>query len=1324
MSYIQDLTNLNDISFDKILRIANNNVPRSKRSAPWIGLEHGVKLLTNDDELAQYLSAYGPMHREKIVAALDTIQRPADFFTKKITIVDWGCGQGLATICFFDYLHTLGFPINISKVVLVEPSTPAISRACAHVSKYINSNLIQPINKYINDVKPLDLSHDAQTLTIHFFSNILDITSVDICALSGLIKTTFLGEQLLFCVGPQNIGASRIADFAHQFDIPEDDLIGESNGRLSTRGTISMMVFHIKSIIIEVIKVEYYRHQRTDLSNDTALSRILSTMSPSSSLSGKAMQFYRASVALERMKSTDIKPDSLYYYPCALDQTDSQKINIDIQDNPEFEQVFLRNSNRNLTKWPKHLNIGLSIIYDDIVYRLFEYVYPFEDLKDIDISSQYITVSLSMFTISSDVADKLELTEDVSDAILAAIQDNSATLSSVKSILVDAIGQGITFFDKLSLALTAEAPALAQINSELRDLDSRIDSVFLSSFLSGRIVNNKVDDTTEDEIINIVDMDDSQRHAIKTALNSKISVITGPPGTGKTQMIVNLLSNALFKGKSVLVASKNNKAVDNIKDRFDALDDYQYLVRFGSKDAVYRNVVPFLDSMMASIPSISYAPSELASVAREYNKRCDAIADARKYISELIRLTDRVPELETEIQSLIEKGNSLTKAYQSERNASELANFNLLSLAQSNISWDSTISPFELNAVELRSRNSGISRFFFNLFLKKKYSLTINKDIISLPPNFKTIVEKEIEVDNGEPVKSIDKLISICDAVVRLGKSIMHFQAILAEIDVRNKSAISSNDNCLSRIRSELTECQHKISILTESYDNLLATISNCQKYISSIGLDIMRKSIKSNLASANSRNIIARYKNYLPDSIPWRREEIPKFIEDTKNFVNVFKLNAVTSLSIRGSFPLSEGLFDMVVIDEASQCDIASALPLLYRAKQLVVIGDPLQLKHITSVTTADERAIKEHLSLSENPMIRYACQSLWDYCDSLITSAQENSTHVILDSHYRCHSQIIGYSNEFFYRRKLGTTLRICTRKDTSKLDNEGIFWVDVKGTQESDTRNVNKAEASKAISIAKLIAESNGDVSIGIISPFKHQAEEINASIPEEYKDRIVSDTVHKFQGDERDVIIYSLVVTDNSPDSKIRWIDFSVPNLVNVAITRARSALYVVGNREYVKKHSRLDLPLGYLVCYTEEKVSVANNISTETVIVDTNMFVNHPDVLDHIDSRKNVVISAKVVDELDKLKVAIDDARKRNVELALRNINRIFESRNLRMECADLDRLPPDFSKKNPDNMILSIALKYRNQNPVLLTADNGLQLKAKGLGIKTTAIIN
>ena len=111
---------------------------------------------------------------------------------------------------------------------------------------------------------------------------------------------------------------------------------------------------------------------------------------------------------------------------------------------------------------------------------------------------------------------------------------------------------------------------------------------------------------------------------------------------------------------------------------------------------------------------------------------------------------------------------------------------------------------------------------------------------------------------------------------------------------------------------------------------------------------------------------------------------------------------------------------------------------------------------------------------------------------------------------------------------------------------------------------------------------MAEKYPDVSIGIITPFRHQAEFINRSIPEALRNRIDANTVHKYQGDEKDIIIYSLVVTDNSPESKIRWIDFKARNLVNVAVTRAKSTLFVVCNVNYIKQHSDNRNPLGRLV----------------------------------------------------------------------------------------------------------------------------------------------
>ena len=93
----------------------------------------------------------------------------------------------------------------------------------------------------------------------------------------------------------------------------------------------------------------------------------------------------------------------------------------------------------------------------------------------------------------------------------------------------------------------------------------------------------------------------------------------------------------------------------------------------------------------------------------------------------------------------------------------------------------------------------------------------------------------------------------------------------------------------------------------------------------------------------------------------------------------------------------------------------------------------------------------------------------------------------------------------------------------------------------------------------------------------------------------------------------------------------------------------------------------------------------------------------------------------MTDELDKMKIKLNEERKHNAEKALRNLNNELQHEIL-YEFADTSLLPDDFDKRSPDNMILSVALKYKEQNPIMLTSDNGLQLKSKILGISTISL--
>lgn len=123
------------------------------------------------------------------------------------------------------------------------------------------------------------------------------------------------------------------------------------------------------------------------------------------------------------------------------------------------------------------------------------------------------------------------------------------------------------------------------------------------------------------------------------------------------------------------------------------------------------------------------------------------------------------------------------------------------------------------------------------------------------------------------------------------------------------------------------------------------------------------------------------------------------------------------------------------------------------------------------------------------------------------------------------------------------------------------------------------------------------------------------------------------------------------------------------------------------------------------------------------IIDTNVFVNCPDIISRIDKKYPVILSAKVADELDKMKIKLDEQGKMNAEKALRILNS-EPGHEIIYEFADTSLLPDDFDRRSPDNMILSVALKYKDENPIMLTSDNGLQLKSKIFKISTISLKN
>lgn len=1151
------MTRIENIVFN-----AYNSLPEEKRFKPWAFVNHGIGLLETTDELNCYMAAYGKMHTEKITTALSHVVNLQSLVTKNYQIIDWGCGQALATLCFFDYIKDYPKNNRPTSITLIEPSNPAISNAKKYLESFDNDLKVILIEKMLDNVIISDIEIN-ENITIHFFSNILDIESVNLNSLSDLIKSNLKGEQYFICVGPMNATSTRIDTFAKLLNCTEEQLIGKENGKLkTTRGTIKLLVFRIIGKEIEIIKSIYYPPMPKNNNIMHILDKKLKAIDPHKLKElDRIIEYYKLVVELEQLKEPGIKPEDKKYYSFELNENND--FIVDLEKNKEFLTIF--NNNRDPAIIPaykaKDLNIALEIGIEEKKYSILNYTYLFDDIKEIDTTSEKVKLQLSSFELNyGTLSSKFEKDEKAIDELENLIKQQK-TLEGVINILRIELDNNLTFDNKLSCALSSKNPALSQIYSELRKVNSHsvADNSVLSNFLFNKTIDNQLNNYSENDLIQISNLDESQKNAVLTAFNNKVTVITGPPGSGKTQVISNILANAVLQNKKVLVASKNNQAVDNVKSRFDREENSGFFLRFGNKKILGDTTLPEINKIIALKSTLLDKTIQLKESQKKLNEITKIKSDNKRKLEQRDFFQSKLPDLRKNIEDLE------TKLFQLSQKSPEFEN---LRLNHQIGKTENYIAESKKKRNQFDLKYSGLNKLWIDWFTKKKYAFELISFIDEMHNDFnihfKSIPNQILDFKSGA------KISESYNEITKIFNSISDYY-----------TEHSKKENEIKSKADELKKVEDFIKLINSQESEILKIIENCKIEIIKQSKVVLKEKIENKLFNASQAQI-NNYKDFLPDHIPFMFADIPAFAKATKNFLDIFNIISVTSLSAKASLPLSNEMFDMVVIDEASQCDIASAIPLILRAKQLVVIGDPQQLKHITSLNKFEEEKIKEHLHLSGSVYLKYKEKSLWDYSESFLTNATNNNKIVNIDRHYRCHPDIIGYSNEFFYKGDL----KIHTKNENFLFQPNGIKWIEAVGTQRANNININEVEIEKSIELAIGFVNQNPNFSIGIVTPFRHQANEIINRLPITSRPKITVGTAHEFQGDEKDVMIYSLVVTNNSPNSKIYWIDNMVPESVNVAVTRARNTIYIVGNKEYIRQNSSLQKPLGKLVDYVE------------------------------------------------------------------------------------------------------------------------------------------
>jgi len=441
---------------------------------------------------------------------------------------------------------------------------------------------------------------------------------------------------------------------------------------------------------------------------------------------------------------------------------------------------------------------------------------------------------------------------------------------------------------------------------------------------------------------------------------------------------------------------------------------------------------------------------------------------------------------------------------------------------------------------------------------------------------------------------------------------------------------------------------------------------------------------------------------------------------------------------------------FDYVIVDEASQALLAMFGAAKLLGKKNIWIGDTKQLPPVVDIN--DDKVNKKNYDFLVDGLKALLCTSLFPIFQ--------------LTETYRLPSRGSAYTG-LFYNNSLKSRATTDIRLSFPEIPEDVNLFFNPKGgpTLIKTDLEVGNKKPSNAIQIAKMLVTHlltvKENLYISVLSNYIDTVKALQKSIygSIENPKNLLIETVARIQGLTTDVTIF--VVPNSGYNHSLE------KRLFNVATSRAKRHTIIISDKNIISSYLHLDedvkqylqkLNDDYSFYYTTEKklieskrtepkesqveekpqrhtgLKVLGQIDLSKFdkpkkeikkdkenlyIIDTNVFVDCPDIISKIDKQYQIILSAKVIDELDYLKISLTEVQKKNVQKALKLINESIEKRNIKMDTADLGLLPNDFNKKSPDNFILSVALRYKNENPIILTSDNGLQIKAKGLGITT-----
>ena len=215
---IPNLEEAKERFFDAIYR---PSIPRANFQKPFDDLDRGTRILNTEAECNQYIALYAGHHFYKLYAAFASTQFE-NINSREVEIVDWGCGQALATCILIDYLIERGINLDVSSITLIEPSEIALQCGYTYIKQIFQNDVaiesvVRRVNKSIDDLLPIDLVSQPNVIKIHLFSNIIDVEGFDLARLHRLIVNSFQGVNRVICTSPDNFRQQRLDTFYNFF---------------------------------------------------------------------------------------------------------------------------------------------------------------------------------------------------------------------------------------------------------------------------------------------------------------------------------------------------------------------------------------------------------------------------------------------------------------------------------------------------------------------------------------------------------------------------------------------------------------------------------------------------------------------------------------------------------------------------------------------------------------------------------------------------------------------------------------------------------------------------------------------------------------------------------------------------------------------------------------------------------------------------------------------------------------------------------------------------------------------------------------------------